>query len=155
MAGLPVVALRQIGLNFPRPLPILPGVPRRERTRSTLIRLALSAFLAAGWGIPAAVPAYDIAAVPNPGTLTGSLKFTGIPPRLEPIPVKKNQDACGQSVANEALVVGPDKGVKGSVILIEGVARGKKAEGETVLDNAKCLFVPHVSAVMAGALSLT
>lgn len=126
-------------------------MPKREWTRSGLIRLALSTCVAAGLGIPSAAPAYDVAAVPDPGTLSGSVKFTGVPPRLDPIPVKKNQDVCGQSVANEALVVGPNKGVKGSVILIEGVPRGKKAEGELILDNTKCLFMPHVSAAMAGA----
>jgi len=126
-------------------------VPKRERTRSSLIPLALSAFLAAGWGIPAAAPAYEAAAVPDPGTLMGSVKFLGVAPKLDPLLVKKNQEACGNSVANEALVVGPNRGVKGSVILIEGVPKGKKAEGELILDNAKCVFVPHVSAVMAGA----
>ncbi|MEK6665030.1 MAG: carboxypeptidase regulatory-like domain-containing protein, partial [candidate division NC10 bacterium] len=60
-------------------------------------------------------------------------------------------DVCGESVPNEALVLGPNRGVKGSVILIEGVPRGKKAEGELVLDNARCVFAPHVSALMAGA----
>ena len=151
MAGLAVVAPGRIGLNFPRSLPILPGVLRRKWDRRALIPLALGAFLAAGWGMPDALLAYDIAAVPDPGTLTGSVKFTGVPPRLDPIAVKKNQEACGQSVANEALVLGADKGVQGSVILIEGMTRGKKAEGELVLDNAKCFFATHVSAVMAGA----
>ncbi len=101
--------------------------------------------------MPTAASAYDIVAVPDAGTLTGSVRFTGVPPRLDPIPVKKNQDVCGRSVPNETLVVGTNKGVKGSVILIEGVSKGKKAEGELILDNARCLFVPHVSAVMAGA----
>ena len=50
-----------------------------------------------------------------------------------------------------ALVLGPERGVRGSVVLVEGVPRGKKAEGELILDNARCLFVPHVSALMAGA----
>lgn len=118
---------------------------------SPLIRLVLSLFLVAGWGMPTPARAYEVAAVPTGGSLTGSVKFSGAPPRLEPTPVKKNQDACGQSVPNEALVLGPNKGIKGSVILVEGVPRGKKAEGELILDNARCLFVPHVSAVMAGA----
>ncbi|MBI3624535.1 MAG: carboxypeptidase regulatory-like domain-containing protein [Candidatus Rokubacteria bacterium] len=126
-------------------------MPKRGRTRSALIGLVLSVLLAAGWGMPDAGLAYDIAAVPDPGTLTGSVKFTGVPPRLDPIPVKKNQDVCGQSVANEALVLDPNRGVRGSVILVEGVRRGKKAEGELILDNARCFFVPHVSAVMVGA----
>lgn len=124
---------------------------KRERTTALLIRLVLGLFLVAGWEMPAPARAYEVAAVPSGGSLTGSVKFAGAVPRLEPIPVKKNQDACGQSAPNEALVLGPNKGVKGSVILVEGVPRGKKAEGELILDNARCLFVPHVSAVMAGA----
>lgn len=115
------------------------------------ILLVLSVFLAAGLAVPAAAPAYEVAPVPEGGSLTGSVKFGGTSPRLDTIPVKKNKEVCGQSVPNEALVLGPDKGVRGSVILIEGVPRGKKAEGEMVLDNARCLFAPRVSAVMAGA----
>jgi plastocyanin len=114
-----------------------------------LARFALSLFLALVWGTPA--PAYEVAPVPDGGSLAGSVKFGGTPPRLDALPVRKNQDVCGQSVANEALVLGPSNGVKGSVIVIEGVPRGKKAEGELVLDNTRCVFAPHVSAVMAGA----
>jgi plastocyanin len=126
-------------------------VLQRERTTAPLIRLILSLFLLSGWGMPAPAQAYEVAAVGNAGSLTGSVKLAGAVPRLEPIPVRKNQEACGRSVPNEALVLGPNKGVKGGVILVEGVARGKKVEGELILDNARCLFVPHVSAVMAGA----
>lgn len=113
--------------------------------------LLLVVMLAAGWGTPTAAAAYEVAPVPDGGSLTGSVKFGGTPPRLDPLPVKKNQEVCGLSAPNEALVLAPNRGVKGSVILIEGVSRGKKAEGELVLENARCLFVPHVSAVLAGA----
>ena len=122
-----------------------------NRTPSASAGLVLSVFLVAWWGLPATAPAYEVGPVPDGGRLLGSVKFNGAPPKLDPVAVKKNQDVCGQSVANEALVVGPTRGIKGSVILVEGVSRGKKAEGELVLDNARCLFVPHVSAVMAGA----
>ena len=101
--------------------------------------------------MPIAAPAYEVAPVPDGGSLTGSVKFAGTLPKLDPIPVRKNQEVCGQSVPNEALVLGPERGVRGSVVLIEGVPRGKNAEGELVLDNTRCLFVPHVAAVMAGA----
>lgn len=123
----------------------------RDRVWKALAGLIFGAVLAAGWGMAAPAPAYEAVAVPNGGVLTGSVRFSGTIPKLEPIPVKKNQDTCGHSVPNEALVLGPTRGVKGSVILIEGVPKGKKAEGEMVLDNVRCLFVPHVSAVMAGA----
>src|SRR5256886_14008486 len=78
--------------------------------------------------------------------VTGTLKFIGTPPKLEPIPVNKNRDVCGESKPPEALVLGPDHGVKGGVVMLEGVARGKKGSGDVLLDNHKCLFVAHVTA---------
>jgi plastocyanin len=57
---------------------------------------------------------------------------------------------CGDQQASEALVLGPDRGVRGGVVMIEGVGRGKKGAGDVVLDNAKCLFVSHVTAVAPG-----
>jgi plastocyanin len=94
--------------------------------------------------------AYEVVPVPAGGTLTGVVRFAGSPPKLDPLPVNKNRDVCGTQKPSEALVVGPDRGVRGSVILIEGVARGKKASGDVVLDNHRCVFVAHVSAVMPG-----
>lgn len=94
--------------------------------------------------------AYVEAPVPEGGTLAGRVRFTGEPPRAEPIPVRKNSDVCGEHKASQALMVGPGKGVRNTVVYLEGVERGKKAP-DLELDNARCLFVPHVAAVMAGA----
>ena len=102
--------------------------------------------------LAAAAPAvaYDAVAVPDGGTLAGMVRFAGTPPKFDPIPVNKNRDVCGGQQASEALVLGPDRGVKGGVVMVEGVARGKKGAGDVVLDNAKCLFVSHVTAVAPG-----
>jgi hypothetical protein len=94
--------------------------------------------------------AYEVVEVKDGGVVSGTVKFAGAVPRLEPLAVNKNRDVCGERKPNEALIVGPEGGVKGSVVLIEGIERGKKADGEVILDNAKCLFVSHVSAAMAG-----
>ena len=75
--------------------------------------------------------------------VAGVVKFAGSPPKLEPIKVNKNREVCGASKDSEALVVGPEGGVRGSVVLIEGDA-GQKPEGELLLDNNRCVFVPHV-----------
>jgi hypothetical protein len=91
--------------------------------------------------------AYEVATVPDGGTVTGTVKFVGTPPRLDPIPVNKNRDVCGEHKPAEALMLSADRGVKGSVVLIEGVARGKKGASEVVLDNHQCVFVSHVTAV--------
>jgi plastocyanin len=82
--------------------------------------------------------------------VAGVVRFTGVPPRLDPLPVNKNRDVCGEAKEAEALVLGPERGVRGSVILLEGVARGKKPAADVVLDNNRCVFVAHVSAVMVG-----
>jgi plastocyanin len=94
--------------------------------------------------------AYEVAAVQDGGTVTGSVKFVGAPPKLEPIRVNKNRDVCGDSKPSEALVLSADRGVKGGVVLIEGVPRGKKGGGDVVLDNSQCVFVSHVSAAALG-----
>lgn len=98
----------------------------------------------------APAPAYDVASVPDGGVLTGVVKFIGTPPRLEPLAVNKNRDVCGERKPSEALVLGANQTVSGSVILVEGVTRGKKAAGEVVIDNHRCLFVSHVTAAMPG-----
>jgi hypothetical protein len=116
------------------------------RTRSVLAGALLA--LVAG---PAVAAAYEIAPVPDGGSLRGMVRFAGPPPRLQSIAVNKNRDVCGDTKESEALVVEPDRGVRGTVVLIEGVARGKKPEHEVLIENAHCRFVPHVSAVMAGA----
>jgi hypothetical protein len=99
---------------------------------------------------PAAQAAYEEIAVKDGGTLSGVVRFAGTPPRLGPLAVRRDRGVCGEQKASEALVVGPDRGVRGSVVLIEGVARGKKATAEVLLDNHRCLFVSHVSALAVG-----
>jgi plastocyanin len=113
-----------------------------------VLRLLAALLVTAGLAGPAA--AYEIVTVPDGGTLAGVVKFTGVSPKLEPVAVNKNRDVCGAQKESEALVLGADRGVRGSVILLEGVARGKKPGAEVVLDNHRCVFVSHVSAVMAG-----
>jgi len=95
--------------------------------------------------------AYEEITVTDGGTLSGVVRFTGSPPRLEPIGVHRDREICGAQQPSEALVVGPDRGVRGSVVLIEGIAKGKKATSEVLIDSQRCLFVSHVSALALGA----
>src|SRR6266478_7199973 len=89
----------------------------------------------------AAQAAYEEIALKDGGTLSGVVRFAGTPPKLDPLPVHRNREVCGEQKASEALVVGPERGVRGSVILLESVARGKKGEADVVLDNHRCVFV--------------
>lgn len=94
--------------------------------------------------------AYDEAATHDAGVLSGVVRFHGAPPKLEPLAVNKNREVCGDQKTAEALVVSSGGGVKGAVVMVEGVTRGKKPGGDAVLDNHRCVFVEHVTAVMAG-----
>jgi plastocyanin len=113
-----------------------------------VLRLLAALVVTAVLAVPAA--AYELVTVSDGGILTGIVKFTGAPPKLEPLAVNKNRDVCGDAKESEALVLGAERGVRGSVILLEGVARGKKPGAEVVLDNHRCVFVSHVTTVMAG-----
>jgi len=95
--------------------------------------------------------AYEVASVTEGGRLTGVVKFKGRPPRLEPLSVRRDHAVCGEGKPSEALVLGPGLGVKGSVILLKGVARGKKgSRADVVVDTHGCVFGTHVLAAMAG-----
>jgi hypothetical protein len=96
------------------------------------------------------VAAYEAIVVADGGVLTGSVTFAGIPPTMEPLRVTRNREVCGETKESQALVLGPGGGVAGSVVLIEGITRGKEPDGNLVVDNHNCLFVPHVSAAMVG-----
>ena len=101
-------------------------------------------------GVARPAPTYVEAPVAEGGVLVGRVRFGGELPKGEPVAVRKNTDVCGEHKPFQALVVGAAKGVRDTVVALEGIERGKRAP-DFELDNAKCLFVPHVSAVMAGA----
>ena len=113
-----------------------------------MLTLVATLVLAAALAAPAA--AYEVVTVADGGVLAGVVKFAGVPPKLEPLAVNKSRDVCGDQKESEALVLGAERGVRGSVILLEAVARGKKPAAEAVLDNHRCVFVSHVTAAMTG-----
>jgi plastocyanin len=112
--------------------------------------LTLAATLVVAVLLAAPAAAYEVVTVADGGALAGVVKFAGAPPRLEPLVVTRNHDVCGDRKESEALVVGAERGVRGSVIRLEAVARGKKPAAEVVLDHQRCAFVSHVTAAMAG-----
>jgi plastocyanin len=126
-----------------------PAGLRGQSPRSRAATLGV-AFMSLVIMFAAPAVAYEVVAVADGGVVSGTVKFSGARATLEPIAVSKNREVCGERKPSEALVVGANGGVKGSVVLIEAVTRGKKAKGDLVVDNQACLFVSHVSATMAG-----
>jgi hypothetical protein len=95
--------------------------------------------------------AYEEVQVRDGGAVAGTVRFTGVRPRLEALAVTRNADLCGERVVDEVLAVGAGGGVRDTVVLVEGVRRGRKGGGELVLDHRGCRFVPRVAATVAGA----
>lgn len=132
---------------------LAPGVTRPRLASGGHLGVGAGTLIGAALALLALAPgagAYEEGVVADGGTVSGVVRFPGTPPALEPLRVNKNRDVCGEQKASEVLVLGAERGVRDSVVMIEGIARGKKAGGEAVLDNSGCLFVPHVVAVMAG-----
>ncbi len=87
--------------------------------------------------------AYEEIIVKDGATIRGAVKFEGALPKLPPLQITKYQEVC-KDVPNETLSVGPGRGVRYAVVTLEGVAKGKAVEKETVheLDNIRCRFAP-------------
>jgi plastocyanin len=107
--------------------------------------LVLSAMVA-GAGVSFA---YDDTTVTGGGNIQGHVKFTGTMPKLDALVVQKNQDFCGNTKPNEALIVGKDGGVKNAIGYLDNITKGKAIDRNAVLKmaEAKCMFTPHVFAV--------
>jgi len=68
------------------------------------------------------------------------------------LPVYKNLDFCGSSVADESLLVHGAGGVKNVAVTILGAgAQPREPAGRIVLDNKACRFVPHVQVAPVGS----
>lgn len=115
------------------------------------MRRALFAGMLALLAFAAPAAAYETAALPASGTLRGIVRLAGKPPRPGPIEVAKDRHVCQGHQAREFLVLGADRALRDTVVLVEGIARGKTASAEPLtLDVRDCQFVPRVLAMTVG-----
>jgi hypothetical protein len=95
--------------------------------------------------------AYTEVAVVDGGAIAGVVRFTGKPVASGSAAVAARPDACGERRPPEVLVLGPDRGVAGGVVFVQGVRQGKRGHFDAVLDRRGCAFSPRIVATMAGA----
>ncbi len=82
------------------------------------------------------------------GSLSGRITYGGTPPPKKKVDVTKDKEVCGKSeIYDESLVVGPDKGLKNAVVIVQGAKGGKFASQKVELDQKGCQYVPHVVVV--------
>ncbi len=88
---------------------------------------------------------YEEIEVKDGGTIAGTVLFSGDPPVPAKIEVTKDVEVCGQTEkVEEALLVGPNKGVKNVVVSINDIQKGKKKGEGGVLDQKECIYTPRV-----------
>ena len=75
-------------------------------------------FCLAGWVLP--VHAYKEVNVSNGGTIEGKVTFTGRVKKRTIIPTK-DKSVCGGMRKVPLIIVGPDKGVKDSIVYLKKV----------------------------------
>jgi hypothetical protein len=102
--------------------------------------------------LSASVLSYEVVEVQNGGTIAGRVVFVGPIPHLPDLVIARDQEVCGTVAAPQMLLVSAqNRGVKDTVIALEGMHRGKASTADRpTLDNRNCVMVPRVQAVMVG-----
>jgi len=113
----------------------------------------LAAITLLGFIAPAA-SGYEPGEVSNGGTIKGKISVGDKSLADETRPVTKDNDFCGAQVPAEKHLVSADGGLQNAVVMIEGIASGKPfaSDGDFVITNEKCHFVPHVMVAPKGAM---
>ena len=105
----------------------------------------------ASLGSSALAAPYEVVAVSNGGSVQGVVKLSVAAPDVPAIKTTKNQDYCGNSIANPLYVVGKDLGLKNVEVFIKGIQKGKSnPTGTITLTNSHCMFEPRVQGASVG-----
>src|SRR5262249_44105422 len=85
------------------------------------------------------------------GTIVGTVRLGGKMPGQDAIAVTKDPEICGKSKPGTRLIVGANQGVANSVVYLQGPLKGKSwVKADYIMDQQKCVYVPHILVVPAG-----
>jgi hypothetical protein len=119
--------------------------------------LFLAFWLAAASRV-AAQSDYQVVAVTNGGTISGSVKWSGPAPRVLNFPITKDPQICDpdsrKTIDLERLIIGPQGGVANTVVYLKNISKGKALEAPEPrrhLDQRRCHYIPHILLVPENA----
>lgn len=85
----------------------------------------------------------------SPGTISGTVTFTGTPPKMRPIDMAKEPSCASQHptpVKTESVVTGPGNAVQWVVVYISAGDQSSSAPtGSIRYDQKGCEYLPHVA----------
>lgn len=93
-------------------------IAKRDWIATGLVLGAVSAF-------SGAASAYQVEAVSNGGAITGKISFKGATPEPKSFKVEKTPEVCGEADRLLVEVAVNDGHLKGAVVVLEGVEKGK------------------------------
>jgi len=101
-----------------------------------------------------AVAAMGALVAPPAGSITGTVTYTGTPPKMKPIDMAKEPTCASQHatpVLTENVVTGPGNTVQYVVVYISaGDQPGPAPTAVVRYDQKGCEYVPHIAVVQAG-----
>jgi hypothetical protein len=99
----------------------------------------------------AAQSTYRVIPVPDGGTISGTVKWSGPVPKELDFPVTKDPQICApdgnKAVSLERLIVGAEGGVANTIVYLKNIAAGKAMDlpyQERHLDQRRCHYIPHI-----------
>jgi hypothetical protein len=101
--------------------------------------------------VPAASIAYRETSVTDPGTISGTVQLTGVPPGDTTILVPADQNGCGRQLKVQLISRRADK-LAGAVVWLTDVRQGEPLPNRRrfQLTNEDCAWDPQVQAVVTG-----
>jgi hypothetical protein len=105
-------------------------------------------------GIVSRVVDYEATEVANGGTIRGALRILGEAPEPAQIPVQKDTEVCGLSVASPSIKLGPANTLADAVVYLKGITKGKPLTpvGRVVEQQiVQCALTPRLELLPLGS----
>lgn len=118
--------------------------------RKVVMAAVVSVLIAAS----TAAYAYQGGKVSNGGTITGTVKYEGTPPKRARLEITKDISVCGgKPVYDPSLIVAKDGAIANVVVTLPDIAKGEpfKPLKDVVFDQIHCEYTPHVAVFPAGS----
>ena len=118
------------------------------------MRKHVASSLALGGLAVAAMGALAAPGAPADGSITGTVTYTGTPPKMRPVDMAKEPTCASQHptpVMTETVVTGTGNTLRYVVVYISaGAAAGAPAATVVRYDQRGCEYLPHLAAMQAG-----
>ncbi len=120
--------------------------------KNNILVKSISVALLMGLCSTAGAAKYKVVDVSNGGSIAGTIKFDGTPPKNPVLKATKDADVCGDTLAADYYIVSASGGLKNVAIAIENIDAGKAYDKKEIIPfaNKDCMFGPHVSVAVKG-----